>query len=205
MRRRASGLESPREDAPSQPSDSVMREMRTHETERLHLEPLVVAHAAEMFWFLTDARIYRFIPHEPPPELASVIARFETLEKRGPASGDRTWLNWVARAKADRRCIGRVEVTLRLGGSAYFAYEIAPALWGQGFATEACSRIVAALFADYDVVAIVAEVDTRNLASIRLVERLGFQCGPLRPNADFFKGAASDEYTFTLVRSDPGG
>jgi [ribosomal protein S5]-alanine N-acetyltransferase len=174
--------------------------MLAYETERLRLEPLVVAHAAEMLWFLADERIYRFIPHEPPPDLARVIARFERLEKRGPVAGDRTWLNWAVRAKDDLRCIGRIEVTLRPDRSAYFAYEIAPALWGHGFATEACSRIVAALFADYDVVAIVAEVDTRNTASIRLVERLGFRCGPLRPNADFFKGAVSDEYTFTLVR-----
>jgi RimJ/RimL family protein N-acetyltransferase len=174
--------------------------MKSYQTERLRLEPLKAAHAPEMLWFLTDARIYRFIPHDPPPDLASVVARFEKLEKRGPPTGEDLWLNWVVRAKDDRRCIGRVEATVRPDALAYFAYEIAPELWGRGLAAEACGRIVAALFADYRVTAIVAEVDTRNAASIRLAERLGFARGPLRPNVDFFKGASSDEFTFTLVQ-----
>jgi ribosomal-protein-alanine N-acetyltransferase len=174
--------------------------MTGYATERLQLEPLVVAHAAEMFWFLTDARIYRFIPHDPPPDLTSVLARFERLERRAPATGDQTWLNWVVRTKADGRCVGRVEATVQPNVPAYFAYEIAPELWGRGLASEACGRIIAALFADYGVEAIVAEVDTRNVASIRLAERLGFQRGALRRDADFFKGVSSDELTFTLPR-----
>lgn len=46
------------------------------------------------------------------------------------------------------------------------------------------------------------EIDTRNTASTRLVEALGFALVALTPNADFFKGTASDEYRYE--RSAPG-
>jgi len=41
-----------------------------------------------------------------------------------------------------------------------------------------------------------ALLDTRNDASSRLLERLGFQRVQLIKNADDFKGAPSDEYEY---------
>src|SRR4029450_9642198 len=98
---------------------------------------------------------------------------------------------WIVRSRTDHQCLGRMEVTIRPDQSAYFAYEIGAAVQRQGFGTEACRRVIQALFDDYHVAKIVAEVDTRNVASIALLERLGFQRGSLRQNADHFKGTPS--------------
>jgi RimJ/RimL family protein N-acetyltransferase len=174
------------------------------ETERLKLEPLHTSHAPEMFAFLSDPRLYEFIPRDPPATLASLLERFQRLETRRFPKGDEIWLNWVVRSKLDNQCLGRVEVTIRQDTSAYLAYEIEVASWGNGFATEACRRVIEALFGEFGVTLIVAEVDTRNSASIRVLERLGFQRGGLRKNADFFKGSASDEFTYTLTRQGNG-
>jgi len=174
------------------------------ETERLRLEPLRVSHAPEMFTILSDTRLYQFIPHNPPPNLASLEERFQRLETRMSPNGDEIWLNWIVRSQADVQCLGRVEVTIRQDSSAYFAYEIGVNYWGQGYGTEACRRIIKALFEDYNVIRIMAEVDTRNIASIKLLERLGFQRGALREKADFFKGSSSDEFTYTLSRQTSG-
>jgi len=54
----------------------------------------------------------------------------------------------------------------------------------------------------YKVSRVGTEIDTRNTASTRLVEALGFALVALTPNADFFKGTASDEYRYE--RSAPG-
>ena len=170
------------------------------QTERLRLKPLRASHAPEIFAFLSDPRLYQFIPRDPPQTLASLVERFQRLETRRSSNGDEIWLNWVARSKLDNNCLGRVEVTIRQDASAYLAYEIEMASWGRGFATEACRRGIEALFGEFGVTLIVAEVDTRNVASIRVLERLGFQRGGLRKNADFFKGSTSDEFTYVLTR-----
>lgn len=170
------------------------------ETERLRLEPLTRLHAAELFQPLSDPRVFEFIPHDPPPSFEAFEARYARLEGRQSPAGDERWLNWAIRSKAAGVCLGRVEATLRQDGTAYLAYEVGPAHWGQGYATEACRRVIDALFDDYAAERVIGEVDTRNAASIRLLERLGFERVSLKPGADFFKGAPSDEFTYSLGR-----
>ena len=53
-------------------------------------------------------------------------------------------------------------------------YILHPDYWGQGFATEALTAVIAHIFAHHPVDALRADIDPRNLASIRLLERLGF-------------------------------
>jgi RimJ/RimL family protein N-acetyltransferase len=63
--------------------------------------------------------------------------------------------------------------------------------------------VIETLFSDFAVARILAEVDTRNLASMRLLDRLGFERGALKKDADSFKGSSSDEYTYVLSRAAP--
>jgi RimJ/RimL family protein N-acetyltransferase len=94
--------------------------------------------------------------------------------------------------------VGRVEAALREDRSALFPYELGAAYWGRGLATEARRRAIAALRSEFGAEMIVADVDTRNAASIRLLERLGFERGRETPGADRFKGSVSDEIRYTL-------
>jgi len=172
------------------------------ETERLCLEPLVASHAAELFEILSDPRLYRFIPQDPPT-LAALTRRFRLLESRTSPDGREQWLNWVLRSRSTGRCLGTVQVTRTADGRAQLAYELGVPFWGRGYATEACRRILQALW-EAAVREVWAELDTRNEPSIRLLERLGFQRGALRENADVFKGATSHEWTYSLRRPGAG-
>lgn len=53
-------------------------------------------------------------------------------------------------------------------------YILHPDLWGQGLAREALSAVVGKVFASFPIPAIRADVDPRNEASLKLLERLGF-------------------------------
>jgi len=170
------------------------------ETERLILEPLCREHAAHLFPVLSDSRIYQFIPQELPGSMSALEARYEQLEKRVSPSGQELWLNWAISLKEQNAYIGTVQATVLENSSSLLAYELSPACWGRGYATEACSRVIECLFADYNVTEIRAEVDTRNEASFRLLERLSFKRIKVSKGADFFKGASSDEYTYRLSR-----
>ena len=50
--------------------------------------------------------------------------------------------------------------------------------------------------------ALFAEIDTRNVGSVRLVESLGLTRIATTQDADFFKGASSDEYKYSVSRED---
>lgn len=54
-------------------------------------------------------------------------------------------------------------------------YILHPEHWGRGYASEALAAVIPHIFARFDVPALTADIDPRNTASIRLLERLGFE------------------------------
>jgi ribosomal-protein-alanine N-acetyltransferase len=174
-------------------------------TPRLRLEPQAERHAEGLFGPLGDARLYTHIPQEPPASLQALRERLAALSARRSPQGDELWLNWVlcdARDAHSDAYIGRVQATVRGDAPAYIAYEVFPAFWHQGYATEACIRMIRWLIDDLHVAHFSAEVDSLNTASLRLLERLGFRRVALRSNADHFKGRSSDEWLLRLAKAD---
>lgn len=53
-------------------------------------------------------------------------------------------------------------------------YILHPDHWGKGLAHEAMTAVIAHAFANHDIDLLMADVDPRNLASIRLLKRLAF-------------------------------
>ncbi|BDA69891.1 acetyltransferase, gnat family, putative [Calothrix sp. PCC 7716] len=170
------------------------------ETQRLLLEPLKRTHAVNMYSLLQDERIYKYIPILAPASVEVLEQRYQKLETRLSPDGTEAWLNWAVYIKEYKAYAGYIEATV-LPGVAKIAYVLAPQFWKQGYAYEACKCLISILWRDYNITEIIAEVDTRNLASFKLLERLGFTRIETRENADFFKGASSDEYIYHLITS----
>lgn len=166
-------------------------------TNRLVLEPLLPFHAARLYEHLLDWRLYTFIPQEPPASPEALEERYRKLSTRRSPDGREAWLNWALRVRSGGYA-GLLEATVEADGNAYVAYTVFVPYQRMGFAAEACERLLQHLFGDYGVTTAVAEIDTRNAASIALVEALGFGRVSFHENADHFKGAPSDEYRYEL-------
>jgi [ribosomal protein S5]-alanine N-acetyltransferase len=144
------------------------------ETERITLEPLTAAHAAELFPLLSDPRIYEFIPDEPPVSIAALAERYQRLESRRSPDGLQQWLNWAIRRRHDRQCVGYLQATIHPGGTADFAFVLGSLFWGLGLAREASVPALRMLFAEFEVTSVFATADRRNVRSSSLLARLGF-------------------------------
>jgi RimJ/RimL family protein N-acetyltransferase len=167
------------------------------ETNRLRLEPLLPHHAAALFAVLADQRIYTYIPEEPPANQDQLRQRYQRLATRSSPERDELWLNWALQRQQEQDYIGVLQATV-YADHATIAYLLHPAFWGYGYAQEACRRLLTLAFESYNLPYVDAEVDTRNRASWRLLECLGFQRVALREAVDHFKGEQSDEYTYHL-------
>ena len=139
----------------------------------LRLEPLVAAHAEEMFAPLSSSAIYDYTHGQPPLSAATLRERYVRLEAGRSADGRQQWLNWIVRLNSGR-CAGYVQATIYPGRTADFAYAFAPEYWGQGVAFEACQAALPHLFGALGVTALFATVDPQNSRSIRLLNRLRF-------------------------------
>ena len=153
--------------------------MTSIESATLRLEPLAVAHAAEMFGPMSAAAIYAYLPEDPPDSITSLQQRYVQLERGRSANGRERWLNWIVRLGSGP-CAVYVHATVHPGSTADFAFVFAPEHWGRGIATEACRAALPRL-SGFAVRTVFATVDSRNSRSIRLLERLGF--GEVPPEA----------------------
>jgi [ribosomal protein S5]-alanine N-acetyltransferase len=171
------------------------------ETERLVLEPLLPKHAPILFERLKNATLYQYIPQEPPADIEALLDRFNNFRNRISPNGLELWLNWALRLKQSSEYIGLVQATINQDQSALIAYFIFSAWQKRGFCREALFRLNKFLFDESHVTSVFAEIDTRNLASIKVVEGLGFERIDTVKNADFFKGNFSSEYRYRLEKS----
>jgi [ribosomal protein S5]-alanine N-acetyltransferase len=170
-------------------------------TPRLLLEPILPAHAPVLYESMQEERLYRFIPQDPLETLEALTDRYDFLSARRSPDGREAWLNWAVRERGSGDYAGTLETTVYLDATAIIAYMVFVPFQRRGFAAEACERLLEHLFEDYRVNMVAAEIDTRNAASIALVESLGFERVGFQKDADHFKGATSDEYRYEIKNS----
>lgn len=163
---------------------------------RLLLEPLAADHAQALYPLLRDERLYTYIPQEPPASREALAARYRRLEARRSPDGQEVWLNWAARLHGTQTYVATFQATIFPDATALLAYMVFPLHQRQGYGREGSARVIEHLVRDHGVRLVAAEIDTRNRASIGVVEALGFTRVATRPSADFFKGAVSDEYRY---------
>jgi RimJ/RimL family protein N-acetyltransferase len=183
-------------------------EETTLETERLLLEPLLPEHATLMLEGLADEHLYRFIPTDAPESAEALETRYRKLSSRRSPDGSEVWLNFAMRlregttpedgAVPQATYVGTLEATVFPDRSAYIAYTVFVPSWHHGYAREGCARMLGHLVEDYRVRVVVAEMDTRNAASVSLAEALGFERVSTTLGADHFKGSVSDEHRYEL-------
>ncbi len=151
---------------------------------------------------MSDPELYRFIP-QSPPTLADLETRYRRTSE-GPLGPNERWWNWAVFTSAPREdAVGTVELSIDDSTkSASLAYLFGRPFWGAGYAFEACAAAIAFALTGTDVRRITAAIDTRNVRSIALVERLAFTRTATIENADFFDGAPSNEFVYERVLRD---
>jgi RimJ/RimL family protein N-acetyltransferase len=143
-------------------------------TERLDLEPLAVAHAAELAPLLDDASLHEFTGGAPLPA-AALAARYARLAARRSPAGDQLWGNWVLRVRATGAAAGTVQATLPAGGPAAgpaeVAWVVARSAQGRGYASEAARSLITRVRAEGWTVT--AHIHPGHVASQRVARAAG--------------------------------
>lgn len=83
---------------------------------------------------------------------------------------------WVVREKTTKNLIGLVSLDPHHDGDFLeVSYQFLPKWWGKGYASEGVQRVLQYAFTDLKQEKIVAETQTANERSCRLLERVGMQ------------------------------
>ncbi|HET9392467.1 MAG TPA: GNAT family N-acetyltransferase [Candidatus Rubrimentiphilum sp.] len=168
------------------------------QTARLDLEPITPKHADEAWPHLDDSEMWTFFPSLRPKSCEHLRAIYDLWSNPGHVKGE-VRENWACRNRISGGLVGTVQATIFPDQSnAYIAYGIFAACQRKGYGREAVATVVSHLLDVHDVERVYAEMDTRNNASFRLVESLGFRRVETRAAVVRGHGNDGDEYLYEL-------
>ena len=173
----------------------------TLHTARLRLRPFTSADADALYALHSNAFVLRYWDAPPWSERARAerfLATGRQVAQEGSGvrlavdrGSDTPFLGWcsVTRWDPDHR-------------SASLGYCFDEAAWGRGYATEAARSLLQWAFDQLDLNRVQAHTDTRNAASARVLEKLGFvREGTLRQDC-VVNGEVSDSWVYGLLRRE---
>jgi RimJ/RimL family protein N-acetyltransferase len=173
----------------------------TLHTDRLRLRPFDDGDADALFSLHSNAYVLRYWDSPPWTDRSRAerfIAACRTMAEEGTGArlaidraSDGEFIGWCSLSQwnPDYR-------------SASLGYCFTEAAWGHGYATEAARAVLAWAFDTLDLNRIQAEADTRNIASARVLEKLGFvHEGTLREDC-IVNGDVSDSWVYGLLRRE---
>ncbi|TWE13346.1 RimJ/RimL family protein N-acetyltransferase [Rudaeicoccus suwonensis] len=170
-------------------------------TERLHLRPFRESDGEELFSLMTDRDVLRYWD-EPAWSNQERATRF--IDKCHAMSADDVGVRVVVERLDDGAFLGWCSVSRWNPDfrSAAVGFCFAKPSWGHGYATEVVLAMLDWAFDALDLNRVQAELDTRNLACARVLEKSGFvREGRLRQDC-IVDGDVSDSWIYGLIASD---
>ncbi|MFB8277759.1 GNAT family N-acetyltransferase [Nocardia colli] len=172
-------------------------------TERLILRTATPADLDEMHAYKSRPEVCRYLPYEPmsrdqvAERLAGPWARTELTEvDQG--------LNLSVEDKATGRLLGDVVLFWRdaESRSGEIGYVFSPAVAGHGYATEAARALLRLGFEQLSLHRITARIDGRNVASARVLGRLGMRREAVHLEDLWFKNEWSDTIVYAMLEHE---
>lgn len=171
------------------------------QTARLRLRPFAPGDAGDLYALQSNPRVLRYWDAPPwtdPARAEAFLAACRQMEAEGSGArfaidtaSDDAFIGWCA--------MFRWNPGYRSLGIGYCLNESA---WGHGYATEAVHAMLQWAFGTLDLNRVDAELDTRNAASARVLEKLGFQREGRRREDCIVSGEVSDSWIYGLLRRD---
>lgn len=170
-------------------------------TARLRLRAFEDRDAEAIYALQSNPRVLRYWDSPPWTERGRAQTFLEacrTMEQEG------TGARFVIESLDSSQFLGwcsmfRWNPTYRSLGIGYCLDEPA---WGKGYATEAVRAMLQWAYATLDLNRVEAELDTRNVASARVLEKLGFQREGLKREDCIVLGEVSDTWIYGLLRRE---
>ena len=171
------------------------------QTARLRLRAFEDTDASDLFALHSNASVLRYWDSPPwsePARAERFIATCRQMEQEG--TGTRLAVDRVSDGAFIGWCtLSRWNPDFR---SAALGYCYNSEAWGHGYATEAASALLQWAFDTLDLNRVQAETDTRNAASARVLDKLGFvREGTLREDC-VVNGDVSDSWVYGLLRRE---
>ena len=140
---------------------------------RIRLRAMAGTDVPRLFAQFSDPKVMRYWSRPPLMRVEDAREMFDEID-RGVRAGE--FLQWAIALRTDDLMIGSCALFAHNSAHrrAEIGFALSSAYWGNGYAREAVRLALDHAFGALDLHRIEADVDPRNAASLRLLERAGF-------------------------------
>ncbi|HMD90150.1 MAG TPA: GNAT family protein [Anaerolineaceae bacterium] len=170
------------------------------ETVRLNLRPFQDDDLEPFMAYRSDPLVAQYQGWEAPYPREKAVAFVEEMKNKQPGRQD-DWYQIIVTLKPDWQVIGDVAFHILAEDiqQAEIAFTLARSFWGYGYASEAASRLLDYLFGELHLHRVRAICDAENLASARVLERLGMRREGAFIENVWFKGKWGSEFLYAIL------
>ena len=186
--------------------EEIFAELPALETERLRLRKLRLEDAEDMFEYASDPELTKhlvWVAHQEIRDTRDYIKTVLDRYRRGLVS------SWGVEHRNDRRLIGTCGYiswvplgNLGRHARAEIGYARSRRYWGQGLMPEAVNAVISFGFRKMKLNRIQATCQVGNLASERVLEKVGMKFEGVLREYMYAKGAYRDLKMFSILRSE---
>ncbi|MGV2830285.1 GNAT family N-acetyltransferase [Myxosarcina sp. GI1(2024)] len=170
------------------------------ETRRLLLRQATQENIEAVFAVFSDPQVTKFNDLEMFNRLDEAS---RIIERRAKGFENGRGIRWAITCKENNYLIGSCGFTwLKEINAAEIGYELKSQFWKQGIMSEALSDILQYGFSSREIEFVIAEVMLENLASKKLLEKVGFQSQGILEKRGFWKGKHHDLEQFKLTETE---
>ncbi len=169
-------------------------------TDRLLLRPLQESDAEALFDVFADPTVMRYWSSPP---WTQIEAAHETIAADLKATS-RSYLRLAITVEDGTRFIGTCTLfdIITTCRRAEIGYALGSGAWGKGYMNEALTALLDYGFAELDLNRVEADIDPRNQASAKTLERLGFKREGLLRERWIVDGEVSDTALYGLLQRE---
>ena len=171
------------------------------EAKRVCLRSLVESDIDSLFEIFSDEQVMRYWSGPPLTDRQAAKALFEEIELANSLGSMKKW----GIATLDNDAVIGTATLFHLelsNGRAEIGYAQNRKMWGLGFMNEALQALLDYSFNQLKLRRLEADVDPRNLGSIRTLERLGFQREGFLRERWHVNGEIQDAYFYGLLERE---
>ncbi|MGN7408712.1 GNAT family N-acetyltransferase [Sporosarcina sp. SAFN-010] len=171
------------------------------ETDRLILREVIKEDSNDMFAYLSDKDVVKHMGLDPFQTEKDVLEEIEWYQK---IFKDSTGIRWGIAHKDNGRVIGSCGfLNMQPKHSrTEIGYELSKEYWGKGIASEALEAVVKYGFQHLQLERIEALIEPANFASLKLLEKKGFEKEGLLRHYEFTCGKFDDLYMYSILKGD---
>src|SRR5436305_12592885 len=170
------------------------------ETERLVLRPFADADLDDLHRIYGDEEVMRYLYHEPRSR-DDARALLERKIAGDELRAEDDWLSAAAVTRDGGRFVGDVSLhwvsEVHKTGEIGFAFD--PAAQGRGYATESARAFLRVAFEEFGLHRVIGRAEARNVASLRVLEKLGMRQEAHLVENEWVKGEWQSEVVYAML------